>query len=426
MPRNKDVMAWNGTQQRWEKMVKGKRLWVTCSTLAATQSLLDQFGDLPEHLWTEKGSYRHANGWLAEQLGQPTITERIVNAGGGLHDLADRVVKGQVAGEVLRSIIASPNLTDDDGIYEAMARATNPVPARPGLSVAECIDEYLSTLRRQKKPPTYREIAAMLATVKEWWGILPASTIDEASVIDGWKRIADMTIEPNTKKKRWGFVKRFIIDQLYRNRHIEHLPRNLERGSIYTFKQVLKAVDAPTLEEIRAELPKLPPKLRLYALLGLNCGMKNTDISEMRHDWIKDGYLKYKRKKLADVPNAPTTTYKLWPETLALLNQFKSNHPTLWLTTSKGTALVSYRLDGSGNSKDYDQILDAWPKECPITPSKWRNGAATLLESHEVYARYKDHFLNNTPQGIADRFYAKKSQDLFDKATDWLRTEVMG
>jgi len=47
--------------------------------------------------------------------------------------------------------------------------------------------------------------------------------------------------------------------------------------------------------------------------------------------------------------------------------------------------------------------------------------SATLLETHEVYGRYVHHFLGHSPKSIADKHYAAPSQELFDKALDWLR-----
>jgi hypothetical protein len=45
-----------------------------------------------------------------------------------------------------------------------------------------------------------------------------------------------------------------------------------------------------------------------------------------------------------------------------------------------------------------------------------RKTASRLVESHEVYGRFKHHFLVHSPRSIADRFYAAPDQRFFDKA----------
>jgi hypothetical protein len=49
-----------------------------------------------------------------------------------------------------------------------------------------------------------------------------------------------------------------------------------------------------------------------------------------------------------------------------------------------------------------------------------RKTSATLIESHELYGRYKHHFLGHSPRSIADRHYAAPSSDLFDVIVAWL------
>ena len=43
-----------------------------------------------------------------------------------------------------------------------------------------------------------------------------------------------------------------------------------------------------------------------------------------------------------------------------------------------------------------------------------------MLESHEIYGRYKGHFLGHAPRGLAEKHYAAPSTELFDKIVSWL------
>ena len=86
-----------------------------------------------------------------------------------------------------------------------------------------------------------------------------------------------------TKKKRWGFFKR-LIRYCWETRAIE-LPRNLDSRT-FKFKVQPKAVKTYT-REVKDCLDGLNAALRLYAMLGLNCGMTNVDIGSSARDQIK-------------------------------------------------------------------------------------------------------------------------------------------
>jgi hypothetical protein len=436
-------MSWDSKKHRWVKMVKGNRLTVACSTLAA------QYGNLPEQDWTKEGSYQLANRWLAERLGKeqpaseldrqidwamrndPELAKEL-NARKKAErspDDGDIALTLEIAREqgiiipddldpaILRELFGNAQIWQDRFSRDETPSKANSLPA--------CVDEFLTLLRdKGAKARTYKEIADMLTVVKAWWGNLDVGKIDEGKVTDAYKRVAAMPVETNTKRKRWGFFKRFV-KYLFESGKVA-LPRNLQ-SRLLNFKGQYKEVKTYPLETVKSELAKLPDKLRLYALLGLNCGMTNTDISALRHDMIVGDYLIRKRVKTGDNANVPTVAYHLWTETMALLNQFKSNHPSFWLTTSKGTPLVGTRMEGE-KVKTNDQISLRWQKygKCPITPSKFRNIAATLLNEHENYGRYKEHFLAHSPKSIADKHYAAPSQAVFDSALAWLHEKVFG
>ena len=63
-------------------------------------------------------------------------------------------------------------------------------------------------------------------------------------------------------------------------------------------------------------------KTKLYLLLMLNCGMYQNDIAELLDEEVnwKNGTITRARSKTRD-RNGPVVTYKLWPETFALLKK---------------------------------------------------------------------------------------------------------
>jgi hypothetical protein len=225
-----------------------------------------------------------------------------------------------------------------------------------------------------------------------------------------------------TKKKRWGFFKR-LVRYCWETRAIE-LPRNLESRA-FRFKVQPKAVRTYTGAEVRECLGGLTPQMRLYAMLGLNCGMTNVDIGNLRKDQIKGGRLVRKRVKTMRHDHVPTVSYPLWPETQQLLKECLSDHSELALTSSDRTSLYSSRFEGGGTRKK-DLLSKAWSRaEVSIPLKAFRSIAATLLESHATYGRYKGHFLGHAPKSIADKHYAAPSPELFDQAVNWLRDQII-
>ena len=53
-----------------------------------------------------------------------------------------------------------------------------------------------------------------------------------------------------------------------------------------------------------------------------------------------------------------------------------------------------------------------------------RKTAATLLGQHPQYKFYANHFLADSPKGMADRHYVTPSDEEFFLALDWLRGQI--
>jgi hypothetical protein len=253
--------------------------------------------------------------------------------------------------------------------------------------------------------------------------------------LSGMVNAAKITEE--TARKRLRMMKRFI-KYLWGQRLIE-LPRNLDSEE-FRFQVVAREIVVPEREGVVTVVAALPPRLRLYALLALNCAMNQVDISELKHtmvDW-QEGRIKRKRVKTQKARNVPEVDYLLWPETFELLKQFRSHHPELVLTTETGGKLVDRMYkEGKKKTGKKDMVQLAWkrwwkgtPKRpCPVSESRirfkeLRAFGSTLIESHELYGRYKGHYLGHAPRTVADKHYAKPSRELFDKITTWLHDQI--
>src|SRR6185312_5979844 len=87
-------------------------------------------------------------------------------------------------------------------------------------------------------------------------------------------------------------------------------------------------IETFTIEEVRQMLAVcdgFSEKTKLYLLLMLNCGMYQNDIAELHRDevnWTR-GTLTRARSKTRE-RHGPIVTYKLWPETFALLKKHRA------------------------------------------------------------------------------------------------------
>jgi hypothetical protein len=244
-------------------------------------------------------------------------------------------------------------------------------------------------------------------------------------------------ITEETARKRLRMMKRFI-KYLWGQRLIE-LPRNLDSEE-FRFQVVAREIVVPERDRVVAVVAALPPRLRLYALLALNCAMNQVDISELKHtmlDW-QEGRIRRKRVKTKKVKSVPEVDYLLWPETFELLKQFRSDQAAFVLTTETGGKLVDRMYkDGTRKTGKKDMVQLAWKrwwkgtpkKPCPVAGPRiqfkeLRAFGSTLIESHELYGRYKGHYLGHAPRTVADKHYAKPSRELFDKIMTWLHDQI--
>lgn len=407
-------MSWEGAPAfRWRKMHKGNCYRVSCQELGAT-------------VWTQEATYRLANQWWEKKLAE--LAGRVVNLPDGRVAYATPTDEAAAADEATRrnfevvweSVVKEPETTKP-----ILQRLLEPKPIPPELTVATSSKNFLAVLVQTQKPKTYKEVQEVMEMVQGWWADMSVRVVNEPRVAEAFRLFSEQAVSANTKKKRWNIFKRFVgyLGEM----NLTELPRNLH-SKMFHFK--VSARKVPTWEAgvVRSALAGLADKFRLYALLGLNCGMTNVDISDLTKEMVKDGYLTRRRIKTGDHADVPTVSYRLWPETAALLGKFKSDHLELWLVSATGTKLVENRIE-DGEVKTKDLIYLNWKrqvKDCPIPLFKFRSVSATLLESHPSFGRYVPHFLGHSPKTLKEKHYAAPSQEVFDQAMDWLRQQLFG
>lgn len=181
--------------------------------------------------------------------------------------------------------------------------------------------------------------------------------------------------------------------------------------------------------DVQDLLGNTPDRIRLFCLLILNTGAYESDIGT----WTKDAFdpvertLTFKRHKEKDEPNVPTVTYQLWDETVRLIKENESSHPSLLLSTTINTPLWRDFLNKDGRrsrkgmvGKNFRDLRKRLKKTNWGALDDLRKTAISKLDNHGEYARYAQYFAGHSPEGTTDRFYRKPSQEQFDDAVIWL------
>lgn len=219
---------------------------------------------------------------------------------------------------------------------------------------------------------------------------------------------------------------RSFIRWLWEQEAIEAVPKNLDSKQLRISR---KATTPQTFEidEVKTMLESASRRTRLYLLLALNCGMTQKDISDLLQTQVawRTGTITRKRSKTQSHESVPTVTYRLWPETLELLREFRSESEVV-LVNENGTRLRRDRVDASGQYKKSDNIKSAFTRlqtKLSITkPFKLlRATSATLLESNERFRGLDDLFLGHAPKTIAEKHYSATSSSALDDALAFLR-----
>jgi integrase len=204
-------------------------------------------------------------------------------------------------------------------------------------------------------------------------------------------------------------------------------PPNL--AAKFRFGSTVKRVQVWTADEVRGLIREAPGNLKLCVLLCLNCGMTQGDVSDLLDDEVdwREGRVFRKRSKTAHKDSVPTVNYKLWPETFALLKEYRSGKDRV-LMTDAGNPFMRKKMQ-DGKLVKVDGFARKWAKLRKRLGLKkpmklLRKTSASLLESHETYGRFTSLFLGHSPKSMKDRYYAAPPQELFDKAVLWLGEQL--
>jgi integrase len=429
-------MTWQASTRRWFKKYRGNIYAVSCRQLRCPN--------------TKESSAAAANAWWEAKKQEvdnspPTEEDLRANACRVWAMVHDWSALDEVSREkVVDSILGAGQYQKLKGQAEQIVASTVEAPPRDRTVKAQ-VEAWQTLLRSvcqsgQMSEGRYDGYCRNIGNFVEWIGEdASIDAIDEAK-LEGF--FNHLSIQVGTKKYSPNYAHTLMmtakqfISRLAELRLIP-LPGNI-RSRRFRFNHSVPAkIETFTVDEVRqilAVCDSFSEKTKLYLLLMLNCGMYQNDIAELHRDEINltKGMLTRARSKTRE-RRGPVVTYKLWPETLALLKKHKAKESELVLTTKDGNPLVRYWLE-NGEMRRYDCIQAAWTvvakrlkvKKMRLGMKHLRKTAASILGQHPQYKFYANHFLADSPRAIADRHYVIPSESEFFLALDWLRRQILG
>lgn len=407
-----------GRHARWRKTYKGKSYSVTCADLG-----------LPEHLWTELGSYQDANRWWEAKrrdIDKPLEVERerIVRRLKEIEDESDQLIVAnkQFLAEVAPEVFAPPVITT------------------PSITIGVALDQYYDLQLVNSEPSSLirlhsfvRDFKSLtLPLVDDQPGVvvlsadMPLTVIDEGKVLQVFHYVDKVKVEASSKVRYFGMFRAFVAHCAEMN--LIPSPKNI-RSKKLTWEVTTTAKEMPDWDEVRDFLKNLPDRLRLYALLALNTGMNNTDIAYLEEHQINFNRrtLRRKRVKTEGWVKVPTVLYYLWDETLHLLQQEIVKGAAYALLDKAGKPLYVESKNPGAKPKLYDKVKSQWrdtlgrSSERPYTVKDFRDFGSLLLQNGP-YRSYQVSWLGHTPKEVHETNYSGE-EDARD-ACKWMEQVI--
>jgi integrase len=420
MPRYQ--MTWIPASRRWRKVKGGKVYVVSCRQLGTLE--------------TKEASWRAANEWWERQeslANIPAEDDRLARAArisnlvrdfSKLDDAARR--------DAVEALLGS-------GSYDSLKSQASTMLAgmtapAPGRTVAAQVEAWQSLLRGvcQSGQMSEGRFDAYCRKIRPFadfiGGQMAVDAIDE-SKLEGFYsyltgKVAAGDYSPSTAHEIMMTAKQFV--RWLAERKAIPLPGNIDSRRFRFNHTSAAKVEVFTADEVREILGRASERMRLYLLLMVQAGMYQNDVAELRQDEVdwQAGTITRARSKTRE-RNGPVVTYKLWPETFALLKRHRNPGSEIALTTERGNPLVSYTLK-DGKLKRYDAIQSAWSRmgKARLGMKHLRKTSATLLSGHPQFKYYAAYYLADSPKGMDQRHYVKPNDAEFFEALEWLRSQI--
>ncbi|HEY7155765.1 MAG TPA: tyrosine-type recombinase/integrase [Gemmataceae bacterium] len=431
----KYLMTWMAPTRRWVKKFKGKMYFVSCRQLGIEDENKEASADAANDWWRAKQKeLESAPPTEAEVRANAIKVWSMVQDWGMLDEAAREKLVDGILGEGQYQKLKQQAAAIEEQVHAPL----------PGRSIREQVETWKKLLLAicgagQMSAGRYDAYCRNIEPFADWAGPDAAiDTIDEAK-LEGY--FTHLSVQVTTGKYSANYAHTLLmtakqfVSRLAEQKLIP-LPGNIRSRRLRFNHSAPKKVETFSTEEVRALLSAcdgFSERTKLFLLLMLNCGMYQNDIAELTKeevDWSK-GTIRRARSKTRE-RNGPVVTYKLWPETFALLKRYRAKTGELALTTNKGKPLVRYWLE-NGRQRRYDVIQAVWTQladklgvaKIRLAMKYLRKTSASLLASHPHYKFYANHFLADSPRSVADRHYVVPSDPEFFEALAWLRGQIL-
>ncbi|MDR3620674.1 MAG: tyrosine-type recombinase/integrase [Paludisphaera borealis] len=431
---NRFTMTWVPSGRRWRKVYKGKVYTVSCRQLGT-----------PE---TKEASYRAANAWwddqrrLADVPPEDDQLARATRISGFVKDFAK--LDDNDRREAVKAMIRT------DAYESLKGRAADVLsgakPTSPDRAITAQVEIWKRLLRSacqsgQMSEGRFDAYCRRIMPFIDWLGAdASIDAIDETKLEGYYGRLSEQVgvkrYSPVTAHEMLMTSKQFI--RWLAERKLIPLPGNIDSRRFRFNHSAASKIETFTVDEVRAILAAcdgFSERTKLYLLLMINCGQYQNDIAELRNDEVDwgAGTITRARSKTRG-RGGPVVTFKLWPPTLILLKKYRAKEGPLVLTTDEGNPLVRCWIEGEGKMRRYDAIQSAWSRlakrmgvaKIRLSMKHLRKTSASMLAQHPRFKFYANHFLAESPKGMAEKHYVVPSAAEFAKALNWLRGEILG
>ena len=396
-------LTWDKARKRWKKKYQGRQFYFA-------------FGENK----TDPDGYRQAvAAWEAKKVELDSVVE---NEQKSLDE----------AGWSSIGSFARPNINQMRRMVEQFdGISTKPQPRVK--TIGECLDEFKILINAKLAAGQIKQVTrnGLITGIGTIGRILererPVTSLTTPRLIEIYTRLLKEMGEGERGDRSVGSLKGLINRFAIWCATAEYIPLPtilITKSREYSVKKRQKAIITFEKSEITRLIENASERTQLYLLLCLNVGMYQADIAELAQsevDW-KNGFITRKRSK---EETAPVITWKLWPRTFELLKKFRSNHPTFVLVNENGDPLRVF-ADDDGNAKNKDNVRSAYERLCRKLQFKGktlkhlRKTSSTILGTQKSYRPFCQHFLDHTPETVADQVYVKPSQKIFNEAVMWL------
>jgi len=240
-------------------------------------------------------------------------------------------------------------------------------------------------------------------------------------------KVDDKSFSPPTGRDHANNTAQFLR-WAWKHEHIDSLPRNLSDHGITV---AAKKIEVFTIAEIKKLLTTASPRMQLFILLALNAGMTQKDMSDLNPKEVnwRGKTIKRKRSKTKKGKNTPEVTYTLWPETLSLLKEFKTNDKQRVLLNKFGLPLKDEDfVDGKHRKTDtVGREFRRLKEKCKIKGRSFiclKKTSRSLLEDNRDFQPIAELFVGRAPKTVSEKHYANPPENWLADATDWLRKKL--